>query len=92
MAGLGGDVYYVATEGTAWYFLPLLFDGVVMKLEANAGHIEPLKDKVPIIDRYFKGADSFRGFARGGVGPQMTSADGTRIRSAPKPSRSAPSR
>jgi outer membrane protein insertion porin family len=78
VAGLGGDVYYVATEGTAWYFLPLLFDGVVMKLEANAGHIEPLVDKVPIIDRYFKGADSFRGFARGGVGPQMTSADGTK--------------
>jgi outer membrane protein insertion porin family len=78
VAGLGGDVYYVAAEASAWYFMPLLFDGVVMKLEANAGHMEPLQDQIPIIDRYFKGADSFRGFAVGGVGPQMTSADGSK--------------
>jgi outer membrane protein insertion porin family len=78
VAGLGGDVYYVATEASGWYFLPLLFDGVVMKLEANAGHMEPLQDEIPIIDRYFKGADSFRGFAVGGVGPQMKSADGSK--------------
>jgi outer membrane protein insertion porin family len=78
VAGLGGDVYYVAAEASGWYFMPLLFDGVVMKLEANAGHMEPLQDEVPIIDRYFKGADSFRGFAVGGVGPQMKSADGSK--------------
>lgn len=75
-AGVGGDVYYASTEASAWYFMPLLFDGVVMKLEGNAGHMEALVDQVPIIDRFFKGADSFRGFAIGGVGPQMTSADG----------------
>src|SRR2546430_9148617 len=40
IAGLGGDVYYAAAEASAWYFMPLLFDGVVMKLEANAGHVE----------------------------------------------------
>jgi outer membrane protein insertion porin family len=76
VAGLGGDVYYVSAEASGWYFMPLLFDGVVMKLEANAGHMESLQDHVPIIDRYFKGADTFRGFAVGGVGPQMTSVDG----------------
>jgi len=78
VAGLGGDVYYVATEASAWYFMPLLFDGLIMKVEGNAGHMEPLQDEVPIIDRYFKGADSFRGFAVGGVGPQMKSTDGNK--------------
>ena len=94
VAGLGGDVYYVGTEASAWYFMPLLFDGVVLKLEGNAGHIEPLeRTRFRSIDRFFKGGDSFRGFARGGVGPRMTSADGDkdcdRWR---RPSRSARSR
>jgi outer membrane protein insertion porin family len=52
---------------------------VVLQLKGTAGHIEGWNGKeVPIIDRYFKGADSFRGFERAGVGPRMDSADGTR--------------
>src|SRR4029079_15775143 len=70
IAGLGGDVYYASLDTSAYYFMPLLFDGVVLKLEANAGHMEPLtSDDIPIQDRFFKGSDSFRGFQRGGVGP-----------------------
>jgi outer membrane protein insertion porin family len=72
VAGLGGDVFYFNSEVEGHYFRPLFFEGVVLQLKATAGHIEGWNGKeVPIIDRYFKGADSFRGFARAGVGPRM---------------------
>jgi outer membrane translocation and assembly module TamA len=31
----------------------------------------PDGDKVPILDRFFKGGDSLRGFMRSGIGPRM---------------------
>jgi outer membrane protein insertion porin family len=77
VAGLGGDVYYASLDTSAYYFMPLLFDGVVLKLEANAGYMVPLtSDDIPIQDRFFKGSDSFRGFKRGGVGPRMDNTRG----------------
>ncbi|MEM9472017.1 MAG: outer membrane protein assembly factor BamA [Pseudomonadota bacterium] len=73
VAGLGGDVEWGKIDASAHYFMPLLFDGVVLKVEGNAGHIEPFPggDKVPILDRFFKGGDSLRGFARSGIGPRQ---------------------
>ena len=77
IAGLGGDVYYASAEAHAWYFLPVYEESVVLKLEANAGHLESLDGKdVPLQDRFFKGADSFRGFAVSGVGPRQVSNGG----------------
>ncbi len=77
IAGLGGDVYYASAEAHAWYFLPVYEESVVLKLEANAGHMESLNgDDVPLQDRFFKGADSFRGFAVSGVGPRQVSNGG----------------
>ena len=79
LAGVGGDVYYASLEGHGWYFVPLYEDAVVLKLEGNAGHMEPLPgNQVPLVDRFFKGADTFRGFAISGVGPrQVNNAGGT---------------
>jgi len=73
VAGLGGDVEWGRVDASAYYFMPLLFDGVVLKFEGNAGHIEafPGGDKVPILDRFFKGGDTLRGFARSGIGPRQ---------------------
>lgn len=73
VAGLGGDVEWIRIDASAYYFMPLLFDGVVVKFEGNAGHIEPFPggEKVPILDRFFKGGDSLRGFKRSGIGPRM---------------------
>jgi outer membrane protein insertion porin family len=77
LAGLGGDVYYASLENSAYYFTPLMFDGVILKLEGNAGQmVELTSDKIPVQDRFFKGADSFRGFYRAGIGPRMTDAFG----------------
>jgi outer membrane protein insertion porin family len=76
LAGLGGSDYFAAVEANAWYFIPVIEDQVTVKLEANAGHIQSLtSDVVPFQDRYFKGADTFRGFARSGVGPRQIGND-----------------
>ena len=78
IAGLGGDVYYGALEAHGWYFIPLYEDAVVLKLEANAGHMMSFDgDRIPLQDRYFKGADTFRGFARSGIGPHQRGNDRT---------------
>ena len=77
VAGLGGDDYYGAVEGRLWWFYPFFDEKVVLKLEANAGHLEPFKNNgVPLQDRFFKGADSFRGFAKSGIGPMQVGNDG----------------
>ena len=46
-------------------------------LEGNAGHIQSFNGKdIPLADRFFKGADSFRGFAAAGVGPKQVGNGG----------------
>jgi outer membrane protein insertion porin family len=79
IAGLGGDAYFGRLEAHGWYFYPLYEESIILKLEANAGHIEAFNGKdVPLQDRFFKGAESFRGFAQAGVGPrQIGNDDGT---------------
>jgi outer membrane protein insertion porin family len=70
-AGIGGDVRYASTEAAGYYFHPLM-EGVVVKVKGTAGHMEGWGgEEVPILDRFYKGGDSFRGFARSGIGPRM---------------------
>ena len=76
-AGLGGDVYYGSVEAHGWYFIPIYEESVVLKLEGNAGQEIPFGNHdVPLQDRFFKGADTFRGFALAGVGPRQRGNDG----------------
>jgi outer membrane protein insertion porin family len=76
LAGLGGDVYFGRIDAAAYYFMPLFFDGVVLKLKATGGYVEGWNgDQVDILDRFFKGGDSFRGFARSGLGPRQERPD-----------------
>jgi outer membrane protein insertion porin family len=71
VAGLGGDVFYASGELAGYYFYPLL-EGFTLKLKGTAGHMLPWAgEEVPILDRFYKGGDSFRGFARSGIGPRM---------------------
>jgi outer membrane protein insertion porin family len=77
IAGLGGDTYFGRLEARGWYFMPIYEESVILKLEANAGHIEGFNGKdVPLQDRFFKGAETFRGFASSGVGPRQVSNGG----------------
>jgi outer membrane protein insertion porin family len=77
IAGLGGTTQYGSVEGHLWYFVPFYDEKVVLKLEGNAGHQESFdSDKIPLQDRFFKGADSFRGFAKAGLGPKQVGNDG----------------
>jgi outer membrane protein insertion porin family len=79
VAGLGGDVSYFRSEVEGHYFRPLFFEGVVLQLKGTAGHAEGWAGReVPILDRFFKGADSFRGFERAGVGPRMVNPASSR--------------
>jgi outer membrane protein insertion porin family len=75
-AGLLGDAQYAKVEGRGYYFVPLLDEQVVVKFQATAGHIQSLGNPVSLQDRFFKGSDSFRGFAPGGVGPMQIGNNG----------------
>lgn len=70
VAGLGGDVQYLRTEGLGAYYQPL-FAGFVGKLQLRGGYITGYGgDDVRLQDRFYEGADSFRGFEVAGVGPR----------------------
>jgi outer membrane protein insertion porin family len=73
-AGLGGTTYYVRLSPDASYYIPLehVFGSKawVLKFSASGGYLLPILNyQDRIIDRFFLGGDSLRGFADGGVGP-----------------------
>jgi outer membrane protein insertion porin family len=77
VAGLGGNTQYGSVEARAWYFIPALDEKLVFKIEGNAGHQESFGSRdIPLQDRFFKGADSFRGFAQAGIGPKQIGNSG----------------
>ncbi len=70
VAGLGGDVKYLRTEASGAIYRPL-FAGFVGKLQMRAGYVDGFGgDPVRLQDRFYEGADSFRGFEVAGVGPR----------------------
>lgn len=72
-AGLGGDVRYVRTEGEAHWYHGFRKD-MVLHVSGTAGAIIAFNgDAVRINDRFFKGADTMRGFEYAGMGPRDTS-------------------
>jgi len=70
-AGFGGNLKYVKTDADFTFYRPA-FDGAIINSLAFHGGIIQGYDgtPVPINQRYFKGGDSFRGFALAGVGPR----------------------
>ena len=70
LAGLGGDVFFWRLESRATYFYSI-WESVRFMLRGTGGYIGSLNDnKVDIIDRFYKGGESFRGFERSGIGPR----------------------
>jgi outer membrane protein insertion porin family len=70
LAGVGGDVKYLRTEGEAgWYYG--FNRNFILSLTGSAGYIEGWGgDVIRINDRFFKGGNSFRGFETAGIGPR----------------------
>jgi outer membrane protein insertion porin family len=70
MAGIGGDVKYVRTEGEGgWYHG--FSKAFVLSLTGSAGVVQGWGgDHVRINDRFFRGGNNFRGFQVAGIGPR----------------------
>lgn len=69
-AGLGGDAQYVRTVGSAKAYTNFFDGDVVLSAEIEGGAIIGFNDDLTVIDRFFIGGDTFRGFAFGGLGPK----------------------
>jgi outer membrane protein insertion porin family len=72
-AGLGGNAHFVRTRVDGGYYIPLdRFTGNSdwgIALAAGAGYFFNLGHQESVIDRFYLGGDSLRGFETGGVGP-----------------------
>ena len=68
-AGLGGDTTYSKTQGSAQVYTSFFEEDLVLSAELEGGCIFA-EDGTRITDRFSTGGDSFRGFARNGLGPR----------------------
>ncbi|HYD44533.1 MAG TPA: outer membrane protein assembly factor BamA, partial [Phenylobacterium sp.] len=72
LAGVGGDVKYLRTEGEGGWYYGFNKD-FILSLTGQGGYITGYSgDEVRINDRFFKGGQSFRGFEVAGIGPRDT--------------------
>ncbi|MEO1336637.1 MAG: outer membrane protein assembly factor BamA, partial [Myxococcota bacterium] len=70
VAGLGGDTQYVRFGGELRGYYPIYTD-VTLVGRAVGGHILGWGgDDVRLLDLYYKGGETVRGFARSGIGPR----------------------
>ena len=76
-AGFGGNTKYFRTLLAGGWHHPVFWDELVNTLSFNAGYIQGWNgEQVRLIDRFYKGGDTFRGFALAGVGPREISSPG----------------
>ncbi len=69
-AGVGGDVQYVRVQGEARAYYPVA-EKVTLVGRFIGGHIEGWGgDDVRILDLFFRGGETVRGFERSGYGPR----------------------
>jgi outer membrane protein insertion porin family len=70
-AGFGGNVKYIRTVSSFSVHRPILWDEFVGTFSLNGGYITAYDNQdVRLEDRFFRGGDSFRGFALAGIGPR----------------------
>lgn len=69
IAGLGGTSKYIRTNlnGTTYY---PVFEESVLSVGGRVGYITGIGQPIHLQDRFFLGGDSFKGFAKGGIGPR----------------------
>jgi outer membrane protein insertion porin family len=69
-AGVGGDVQYARFSAEGRYYYPIT-EKITFVGRLTAGHIEGWGgDDVRLIDLYYKGGETIRGFNRAGFGPR----------------------
>ncbi len=74
-AGVGGDVNYVRFSGEGRAYYPIT-DGITFVSRVIGGHIEGWGgDDVRLIDLFFRGGETIRGFDRAGFGPRDLRTD-----------------
>ncbi|MEE2997764.1 MAG: outer membrane protein assembly factor BamA [Pseudomonadota bacterium] len=69
LAGLGGDSHYLRSEFDSGRFYSFA-DNWVLNIGGGGGYIAGIGDDIRIIDRFFLGGYSLRGFETAGVGPR----------------------
>ena len=74
LAGMGGSVKFVRNKVKAIQYFPIA-DQVTLSISGNAGLIIGFGQDTRIIDRFFLGGASLRGFTNSGVGPRDTVTD-----------------
>lgn len=69
-AGVGGDVQYVRVQGEGRAYYPIT-DEITFVARVIGGHIEGWGgDDVRLLDLYYRGGETVRGFDRAGFGPR----------------------
>jgi outer membrane protein insertion porin family len=72
VAGFGGTVHYVRTEGRGGMYHGFNKD-FILSFTGSAGYVDGWNgDTIRITDRFYKGGDDFRGFQIAGIGPRDT--------------------
>ncbi len=75
VAGLGGSVNYLRYRLSGQYLIPLETERWVVSVDGATGWVGGLNEDVRIVDRFFLGGDSLRGFDSAGVGPRDESTE-----------------
>ena len=72
VAGLGGDVQFIRTSAEARFYYPIT-EKITLVTRAIGGHIVGWGGQdVRLLDLYYKGGETIRGFSRAGYGPRDT--------------------
>ncbi len=74
-AGVGGDVQYGRAQAEGRYYVPL-YDRVTFVARVIGGHVEGWGgDSVRLLDLFYRGGETIRGFYRSGIGPRDLNTD-----------------
>jgi outer membrane protein insertion porin family len=69
-AGVGGDVQYIRVQGEGRAYYPIT-ENLTFVGRVVGGHIEGWGgDDVRLLDLFYKGGETIRGFGRSGIGPR----------------------
>ncbi|MGE5540082.1 MAG: outer membrane protein assembly factor BamA [Gemmatimonas sp.] len=69
VSGLGGNTRTFKTNLSGTTYYPV-FEESVISMNGRVGYVKGIGQDVHLQDRFFLGGDSFKGFARGGIGPR----------------------